>query len=277
MAAAASGAAAAAIGSPAGGSLRLLKVPRWLSEAWLKAGPEAMVADIDLESGKLHLLPGSGCGDDRPQTLTIECRASPELFAFAETPGGDGKGLEIVGDISHAMHARADLQDQAYRKMLQQRAVAAQISSGARTAHEERLPTSYQNEHTSSGAAAGAEVFAKERLQFLSVALAVKKCLLAEPKGVTFDGVMDSLPQGSLLTEVRDALVAMAELREVDGRRLFCASDALLRASGARTGATAAAAQAPAAMKRQAAEAPGLAADVTCPPMSTLQPAMKTA
>mmetsp|Transcript_38039 Transcript_38039/g.88982 ORF Transcript_38039/g.88982 Transcript_38039/m.88982 type:complete len:211 (-) Transcript_38039:188-820(-) len=111
---------------------RLLKVPRWLSEAWKSSPPEGVVADIDLAGGKLHLRVAQTDGHERPVTLDLQSRDSPEIFAFTkEAHGSQPQATKVV----QALHVKANLNDQAYRGMLQRRAEEATIASGNRTAH----------------------------------------------------------------------------------------------------------------------------------------------
>jgi len=115
-----------------GDSLLLLKVPKWLSEAWLLSPPHAVVADLDVEAGKLKLL--SDPGINRPTELGLERRASPELFAF---PHADDKAGEVTvrGCIQESLHVQAKLNDSRYMNMLQERFKASDITANNRTLH----------------------------------------------------------------------------------------------------------------------------------------------
>merc|ERR1711862_101755 len=111
------------LGKHSGGAITgkgpfLLKVPKWLSETWNQMPSEALVADLDLEAGKLKLLAGgnSKC----PDSMSVECRSSPGLFAFSQGSHGCEE-LCVDGTINEVLHVKADLQNVAYQGMLQRR------------------------------------------------------------------------------------------------------------------------------------------------------------
>eukprot|EP00927_Polykrikos_kofoidii_P080094 TRINITY_DN7696_c0_g1_i1.p1 TRINITY_DN7696_c0_g1~~TRINITY_DN7696_c0_g1_i1.p1 ORF type:complete len:288 (-),score=40.37 TRINITY_DN7696_c0_g1_i1:60-923(-) len=211
----------------------LLKVPKWLSDAWLEAPHEAVVADLDIEGATLRLLPEGGCGADRPQVLTMTSRPSPELFAFKQE--GDSESLRIQGAITEALHVKVGLQDTAYKSMLQKRADDHSISSGKRVIHEQERSSLYTPEVSRLVVSSDieAQIFSGEPARPLEVAVAVKRCLRASGhNGITCAELLERLPKGSTFTAVRDALVAMADCR-VSGptseRRYFLTMAAMRR------------------------------------------------
>merc|ERR1712087_397913 len=69
--------------------------------------------------------------------MRVERRASPELFAF---PPLDGKGdVPVEGRIVEALSLRPDLQDTAYRSLVQQRVEESALSAGARSRGLEKI------------------------------------------------------------------------------------------------------------------------------------------
>mmetsp|Transcript_88185 Transcript_88185/g.175112 ORF Transcript_88185/g.175112 Transcript_88185/m.175112 type:complete len:286 (-) Transcript_88185:52-909(-) len=225
---------------PSGDNLLLLKVPKWLSEAWILSPPHAVVADLDVEAGKLKLL--SDPGVNRPSELCLERRASPELFAF---PHADDKAGEVTvrGCIQESLHVQAQLNDSRYMNMLRQRCKDNDITANNRTLHMEKIqhpdqrPVAEKIVHSAgqetdvgvsdvTGPASAGEVHASYAVakvpSQVDVAVAVERCLTASAKnGITCEALLAQLPFGCSLTSVRDALVALAELRELDGQRRF--------------------------------------------------------
>mmetsp|Transcript_21956 Transcript_21956/g.39833 ORF Transcript_21956/g.39833 Transcript_21956/m.39833 type:complete len:268 (+) Transcript_21956:45-848(+) len=229
----------------------LLKVPRWLSDIWEKASessPEAVLADLDLEKGKLTVLHGDGSA--RPVSLTVSRRASPELFAFSETEDG---ALRVVGGLSEVLHVKADLQDTAYRGMLQQRAEEATAMSGNRSVWHEKLqhpdqkPQPMRTDSKGSAAVDRGRVslgqgsanrgiskreqaehsaFGEGLLETQQVYPALKRHLAeAGSKGLTCEDLLGKIGQSVDFATLRDALVAGAQLSEAEGRRSIVLSE----------------------------------------------------
>lgn len=226
----------------------LLKVPRWLSDIWEKASessPEAVLADLDLDKGKLTVLLGDGSA--RPVSLSVSRRASPELFAFSETEDG---ALRVVGGLSEVLHVKADLQDTAYRGMLQQRAEESTAMSGVRTGLHQKLQhpdlklqpirTDINNispEKNSRGRALLGQAVSKREqaersafgdgiLETQQVYPALQKHLAeAGSKGLTCEEFLGKIGQSVDFATLRDAVVAGAQLSETAGRRSIVLSE----------------------------------------------------
>lgn len=200
----------------------LLKVPKWISEAWLAAPPESVVANLDLEAGIMHLAVGSG---SPAKTLAISRRSSPELFTY---PTGNGE-VTVEGAICEAFTVNANVHDAGYKDLAQKRLHEAQITSGNRTLGLEKIiqPDQRPERETISGTMP----LMPQELYELSkddgpppaeVAAAVSECLKAAGQaGVTCEQMLEQLPNGCNYIAVRDALAALAELREVRGERRF--------------------------------------------------------
>ncbi|CAE7243974.1 unnamed protein product [Symbiodinium sp. KB8] len=200
------------------GQLRLLKVPRWLSEQWLQSKPQDIVADLDLEQGILKLNSArAGC----PTSMRVERRASPELFSFWQPL--DGSEAPIEG-IVESLTLQPDLKDRSYRSLLDQRKETETASSSRRSRHEERLiqggerPTvvrATKTTHTESGSPGAA----------LSDVLAAVETALqtAGTKGLTGLELFERLPSGGCtLAQLRDSLLALAiPIQAEDGGRRY--------------------------------------------------------
>jgi len=218
----------------AGNGILLLKVPRWLSEEWLRATPEDVVADLNVESGTLKLL--SEPRSDKPRTLGIASRASPELFAFprggsGSSPDGGASAQEvpIVGAISEALSVKADLRETSYKNLLQKRANESQIAVGSRTLFMPKLQ--HLDEKvvgevvTGSAPGAGSQSHLREAVPAAQVEASVERSLTsAGEDGVTCEELLAQLPFGCDFSAVRDALVATADMQVVDGQRLYVRS-----------------------------------------------------
>ncbi|CAE6920170.1 unnamed protein product [Symbiodinium sp. CCMP2592] len=199
------------------GQLRLLKVPRWLSEQWLQSKPQDIVADLDLEQGILKLNSArAGC----PTSMRVERRASPELFSFWQPL--DGSEAPIEG-IVESLTLQPDLKDRSYRSLLDQRKETETATSSRRSRHEERLiqggerPTvvraTKSTQPESSPAAALSDVLA-----------AVETALqTAGAKGLTGLELFERLPSGGCtLAQLRDSLLALAiPIQAEDGGRRY--------------------------------------------------------
>jgi len=203
----------------------LLKVPRWLSEVWLAAPPESIVADLDLEGERLSLIGDGGRG--RPSTFSVSRRASPELFAFPA--GQEGEEIPVDGPIAEALTVTADLQDPTYQAMLQQRLATSSTTGGTRSLLEQRLIPMQRSEIIGQQAAAGAQLShilekdpgeteqAEERVWQV-----VKVHLRERPQGLTVEELLQALPTASGFLAVRNALAAHAEpVEDADGTRRF--------------------------------------------------------
>mmetsp|Transcript_1599 Transcript_1599/g.3312 ORF Transcript_1599/g.3312 Transcript_1599/m.3312 type:complete len:236 (+) Transcript_1599:64-771(+) len=200
---------------PTSDGLLLLKVPRWVSKAWLAAGPGSAVADLDLEGGRLKILGDQGAG--RPSTLGLERRASPEFFAFEQEEGRSEVPLE--GAVPETISVKADLGDESYRGLLRQRREQSSIGSGKRTAHLERIVQFDQKPVIESA----------EKPVPLSEL--VEKCLAESEKGLTLQELLAQLPPDSGFRAVRDALTTVSESIEVNSTQYF-----LLRGRAGRLG-----------------------------------------
>mmetsp|Transcript_56553 Transcript_56553/g.132705 ORF Transcript_56553/g.132705 Transcript_56553/m.132705 type:complete len:246 (+) Transcript_56553:46-783(+) len=199
------------------GQLRLLKVPRWLSEQWLQSKPQDIVADLDFEQGILKLNSArAGC----PTSMRVERRASPELFSFWQPL--DGSEAPIEG-IVESLTLQPDLKDRSYRSLLDQRKETETATSSRRSRHEERLiqggerPTVVRaakpTQPESSPAAALSDVLA-----------AVETALqTAGAKGLTGLELFERLPSGGCtLAQLRDSLLALAiPIQAEDGGRRY--------------------------------------------------------
>jgi len=214
--------------------LWLLKVPKWLSEAWANAPKQAPVVDLDLATGTMRLLPTGGYSADRPQILSMTARASPELFAFSA--GNSDSSAAVIGGFCESLQVRASLDDVAYKSMLQRRAQDNSITAGSRSVQLESLRASEMRpevEQQDSGnfEADPGNVFASSvEPSILEVAVAVDSCLRANSGGVTCQDLLRHLPRGSTFVAIRDALVSMAECRDVGGERRYYPSPKLREA-----------------------------------------------
>jgi len=201
--------------------MMLIKVPRWLSEEWLKAPPEAEVADLDLESGKMHLLGHAGKG--RPANLLISRRDSPELFAFPVC--GENEEVQVEGGIVEALSVATDLNDDSYKTMIKERLESNSSASAHRSVLEEKIiPLSRSGflAREAGRRAAGAEEFAEEEADSRrTIWNAIQQALKESPDGITCEDLLVLLPRAPSFLEVRNALSHMAEPLEVDGRRRF--------------------------------------------------------
>ncbi|CAE8653401.1 unnamed protein product, partial [Polarella glacialis] len=233
-------AAAGELMAAAPGELRLIKVPRWLSEQWLKGEPGAVVADLDLEAGVLRLqTSAASTSNGRPSLLRVERRASPELFAFPKLEHGEGDGAEVAveGGILESLSLRADLQDTAYKNMLQQRAEDGSATAGNRSLLEKRFihldsrpdketvkadgdrsKTLVSGVSTAAAAQPGNEL---NVATFEEVAAAVESALKAtKGRGLTCEELLAMLPGGCSLLHLRDALVALADPKSLQDHEL---------------------------------------------------------
>ncbi|CAJ1454548.1 unnamed protein product [Effrenium voratum] len=207
------------------GELRLIKVPRWLSEKWLSSQPNEVVADLDLDTNTLRLR-GAGVA-----TLQVERRASPELFSFW-LPGKDSRApadgeVPIEGPILEALSVRPDLKDTGYRNLLQQRTEETASASG-RSRHEEKIIQGDERPKvTRSAAPAKAPEASFEEV--LSVVEAALKA--AGPAGLTGMEIFEKLPTGGCsLAQLRDALLALAVPSLEGGSRRYKYAPCLGRA-----------------------------------------------
>eukprot|EP00747_Dinoflagellata_sp_TGD_P165511 gnl/TRDRNA2_/TRDRNA2_186856_c0_seq1.p1 gnl/TRDRNA2_/TRDRNA2_186856_c0~~gnl/TRDRNA2_/TRDRNA2_186856_c0_seq1.p1 ORF type:complete len:257 (+),score=59.13 gnl/TRDRNA2_/TRDRNA2_186856_c0_seq1:100-870(+) len=194
--------------------MMLLKVPKWLSDIWAKAGPEAIVADLDLEGGKLNLKAGDG--QERPLSLEVTRRTSPELFVFSQA----ANGLSVEGAVRNALHVKADMRDSAYKTMLERRYEDNAISSANRSVlDEERRDVTFQSEReTIVGEPLriheAASLMTSEAPTRTEVEKVIQKELQIRDAGLTCEELLARLPVGCTLASVRDALVAAADCRE---------------------------------------------------------------
>lgn len=211
-----------------GGGMLLLKVPRWLSEVWMSSPQEAVVADLDLERGRLSVLRDVGRG--RPSTFSVVRRASPELFAFPA--GGEGEDVGVEGGIAEALSVAADLQDTAYQQLLQQRLATTSTTGGSRSLLERRIiPMNRGDLLAAEAAAAGesalsrlAEAPADTPESEEQIWQAVRLSLRGRPQGVTVEELLDHIPAASGFLAVRNALAAYAEpVEDGSGLRRFVA------------------------------------------------------
>ncbi|CAE8605226.1 unnamed protein product [Polarella glacialis] len=233
------------------GELRLIKVPRWLSEQWLKGAPGAVVADLDLQAGVLRLQTNAAStSNGRPSLLRVERRASPELFAFPKLEQGEGDGAEVAveGGILESLSLRADLQDSAYKNMLQQRAEDGSATAGNRSLLEKRFihldsrpdketvkADGDRSKTLVSGVSAAAAAQPGNELNiatFEEVAAAVESALKAtKGRGLTCEELLAMLPGGCSLLHLRDALVALADPKSLRGHELEGATQDAMGAS----------------------------------------------
>mmetsp|Transcript_136865 Transcript_136865/g.437877 ORF Transcript_136865/g.437877 Transcript_136865/m.437877 type:complete len:289 (-) Transcript_136865:107-973(-) len=206
--------------SGASPGMMLIKVPRWLSEEWLKAPPEAEVADLDLESGKMHLLAHAGKG--RPANLLISRRASPELFAFPVC--GENEEVQVEGGIVEALSVATDLNDDSYKTMIKERLESNSSASAHRSVLEEKIIPLSRSCFLAreAGRRAGGEEFAEEEADSRrTIWNAIQQGLKESPDGITCEDLLVLLPRAPSFLEVRNALSHMAEPLEVDGSRRF--------------------------------------------------------
>jgi len=200
----------------------LIKVPTWLSEVWQRSPKDAVVADLDLENGKLRLQ--SSVGKGRPTCFNVARRTSPELFAFPVTK--ENEEVAIEGGISEALTVTADLNDSAYKTMLQNRLETNSTTGGVRSVLQDKLIPVSRPEFLAAEAVSEAlavpEVVPGETPETEEeVWKAVQRTLQAHPEGVTCDELLEQLPSAPGFLCVRNALAAMAEPVEVGGVRCF--------------------------------------------------------
>jgi len=211
-------------GAPEMAELRLLKVPRWLSEQWLNSKPHEIVADLDLENGTLRT-----CGA-RSQNFRVERRASPELFSFWQPT--DGSEVPIEGPILESLTIiPGDVKDTGYRNLLQQRSQETETAmASARSRYEETIiktdePPPVTRNMAKAAPAKAAETSFEEVTSLVEAALKA-----AHPKGLTGAELCERLPaRGCTLAQLRDALLALA-VPSQDGERRYIYSPGLGRA-----------------------------------------------
>mmetsp|Transcript_18970 Transcript_18970/g.30809 ORF Transcript_18970/g.30809 Transcript_18970/m.30809 type:complete len:147 (-) Transcript_18970:40-480(-) len=129
----------------ASGSVFVVKVPKWISDAWHQLPPEALVADLDLDAGKLKMAGGSS---SCPASLDIDHRSDPGLFAFSRRDANSED--RIVGPVTEVLQVKLDMKDMQYRNVLQQRRSAtttlpmeeATLETSSRSCHAEQLNAS---------------------------------------------------------------------------------------------------------------------------------------
>ncbi|CAE7238995.1 unnamed protein product [Symbiodinium natans] len=202
----------------AAGHLRLLKVPRWLSEEWLKSKPQDIVADLDLDQGILRLNSTRAGRAGCPTTLRVERRPSPELFSFWQPL--DGSEAPIEG-IAEALTVRPDLRDQSYRSLLDQRKEEETAASSRRSRHEERLIQGDERPAVVRATKPPAEGPGAALQDVLAV---VEKALQsAGTLGLTGLELFERLPMGGCtLAQLRDSLLALAiPIQAEDGARRY--------------------------------------------------------
>ncbi|CAK9067024.1 unnamed protein product [Durusdinium trenchii] len=207
--------------------LRLIKVPRWLSDQWLNSKPQEIVADLDLEKGTLCTRGA------RTQHFRLERRDSPELFSFWQPL--DGSEVPIEGPIVEALNVIPDLKDSGYRSLLQQRSQDNALASGSRSRHEEeiiqpndghRVTTRSSAPKTTTGTASAKQTSFEEVLSLVENALRA-----AEKTGLTGREIFERLPAGGCtLAQLRDALLALAVPAQ-DGSRRYVYAPCLGRAA----------------------------------------------
>jgi len=207
--------------------MRLLKVPKWLSDIWMKSPPGTVVADLDLESNFLDICTDSGPG--KPKSLCVERRTSPELFAFSQTREALEEGSEttIEGAIAETLHVKANVRDDGYKRMLQQRLEEAAVTSGNRSFHMSALKSLEQRPDMEVVTGSNlrpqqaAEVAFGEPPKNNEVAIAVEQALRRRPNGITLEELLEQVPSGCTFFSVREALVAMAECRKRDDTLIY--------------------------------------------------------
>merc|ERR1719231_116096 len=85
--------------------IRLLKVPRRLSDLWANAAPGSIVADIDFDAGLLTVNDKTAGRESVGEVFSMNTRAVQDLFAFQEARSG----ATIVGNIAEEVHLRSDV------------------------------------------------------------------------------------------------------------------------------------------------------------------------
>eukprot|EP00931_Biecheleriopsis_adriatica_P012268 TRINITY_DN113393_c0_g1_i1.p1 TRINITY_DN113393_c0_g1~~TRINITY_DN113393_c0_g1_i1.p1 ORF type:complete len:268 (-),score=58.94 TRINITY_DN113393_c0_g1_i1:19-801(-) len=214
--------------------LRLIKVPRWVSEQWLKGKPGDVVANLDLQSGTLCL---TDTGTGKPSVLQVERRASPELFAFSlpEKVAGDVE-VPIDGLIVESLSLRPNLQDGAYRNLVQRRVEDGALGANNRSQHLERIrqhEDRIDEAKATKKAPPPAEV-PKASASLEQVAEQVERALKAAGRqGATLKDLLASLSGGCSLEQMRDCLMALAVPWESeDGSRRYVYAPCLGTARG---------------------------------------------
>lgn len=195
----------------------LLKVPKWVSDSWTKAGPNAEVGDLDLDSGTLTLNAAEGKGT----SFQVIRHSSPDLFAFSQAKNGT---IIIEGAIGESLQSRVNLEEASYRRMLQQRAEDRSIVNTHRSEHMGKvqatdykpMPTKGDNFRPSESA------FDTEHPpSSAEVTLAIEKALKESKGGLTYEELLTHLDSGCSLISLRNALVAAAECVSENGKRLY--------------------------------------------------------
>lgn len=196
----------------------LIKVPRWLSEEWLKAPPEAAVADLDLESGKMQLL--GSCGEGRPRNFLVSRRSSPELFAFPVCDENDD--VQVEGGIGDALTVVADMNDPSYKTMLKDRHGVSDSARHRSRLEDKIIPLSRSTFLASEVGRDSAESanHAENKRTIWNI---IQTVLANHPDGIGCEELLPLLPRMSTFLEVRNALAHMADPLEVDGARRFVA------------------------------------------------------
>jgi uncharacterized protein (DUF433 family) len=163
--------------------------------------------------------------------MTVEGRPSPELFAFTQA----ASQMKVKDcRILESLDVRADLQDDAYKRMLQRRFEESSITVGNRSMQATvaevttaRNSTVSEEAKRANHAAFGKQVDASE------VALVVEGALLAAgAKGLTLEEILESF-QSVQFAALRDALVAAAEQVVDNGVRRYRASELLMEIAAA--------------------------------------------
>lgn len=178
------------------------------------------MALIDLKNGRLRL-PTETAG--RPSVLSIERRASPELFAFPKIDVPEGEGAEVLveGLVVEALSVRADLKDSGYQSLVQQRAEDHSPVSGHRSQHLKSIRQMDERPERERLVASGVPTTSAPSVSstqsacpnFLEVAAIVEKALQeAGIRGLSCSELLERMPDGCMLSHLRDSLVALATL-----------------------------------------------------------------
>lgn len=218
----------------AAGEALLLKVPKWLSEAWSKQ-PEAWVADLDLDAGKLNLLGSHGAA--HPVSFSVERSAIPNSCVFSARASDEHYDCSI--QPKEMLHIKADLNDAAYQGMLQRRVEENAITEGNRSllttgpAVAKEIAKETKGIYADPAALAKHFAFECPPADHENVCLMVQESLVeAAGEGLTLQELLKQLYLKQLresceFVHLRDALVACSDQRIVNGEHRYFASEEL--------------------------------------------------